>query len=949
MNSTFKTRLILATIVFILTGGLFVYTAAPTVSFWDCGEFVACANILGIPHPPGTPFFMIIARVAILAFSGLGEVAYRLNLLTALSSALACSFAFLFTDRLLVQGFKKKSSDYITYISGFIGAALVALSDTFWFNAVEAEVYGISMCLLLLLGWLSLVWAERHEEPFGDRLLVLICYLAYLGVGFHLTTMVTVPVIFLFILMVDDKLRWNIPLWLTSCLLFSLLVAPSSFLMLAGVAFAIALVGVFLAKDANWKRGWNISLWFAVVAVVGFSTHAYIPIRSALNPAIDENNPEKWESFKGFLERKQYGSESMISRAFYRRADFANQVFTHPHMGYGGYMLAQYLPWKVGFGQSILDKQEYKGAWHFAADEEENEPLVRFGIKFPTQVSFMPPGQKTATQALWFFLFHIPMLFGVYQLYKKNKAYGLYVFLLYVIGSFAMIFYINFSDGTRPEFSSFKQWVAEGRKAEYFPGTVHMEVRERDYFYAVGYIFMGILFAISASVWMENLRKRFGELSQIPKVAGSGLLFLAIAVPLFSNFTEHNRRGMWIPYDYAKNLLESCRPNSVLFTNGDNDTFPLWFMQEVEGVRKDVRVVNLSLVNTDWYISQLLTLEPKLALGFTQEQIANIQPSMNNLTSPVEYTLGKTGLTVTLQARDRQPYYKVQDIMVMNIVQNNYPKRPIHFAVTVSNPNMMGLEKYTIMEGMVYTLTNQIYNQNIDAARTAYLADTVYQYRALGNSGVNLNNDTKGMLSNYFATNHRLARWAQDEVTRLRALKQTLVSAGGDSTNMSAIDDSIQMRLDFGNKYITKTEELMPWDWRHYYFASQYYMGVGENKRALETLEKGMKLGKHKAELSSMLGRLYVENKNYPQAEKLFGEMVAANPDDFQAVFAMSEALERQEKFAAARDVLTKWLMRNGQHQYAAFFKQKIDALSAKLGQAPAPSRLPMPAATATP
>jgi len=928
-------RMLLACIVFLLTGGLFVYTAAPTVSFWDCGEFVATAFIQGIPHPPGTPFFMIIGRFFILAFQSFGEVAYRLNLMSALTSATACSFTFLFTDRLLVMGFKKPSSDFISYISGFIAAALVGLSDTFWFNAVEAEVYGITLMVLMILAWVSLLWAEHHKTPLGDRLLVLLVYLCFLGVGLHLTTMVTLPVLFLFVIMIDKDLRTSLPVWLSGILLFSLVYAAGSFIIFALISLAISIIGFFAIKDGLWKRGFNLAMWFSVVAILGFSTHLYIPIRSAQNPQIDENDPQTWDRFKGFIERKQYGSESMIERAFYRRSELGNQLFTHPNMGYGGYMLAQYLPWKVGAGQSVLEKQEYKGPWTFQLDVDGNEPIERWGLKFPTQVSFMPPHTGRSKQALFFILFHIPMLFGVWQLYKKNRPFGTYAFLLYFIGSFAMIFYINFSDGLRPEFSVFKQWKAAGMDPQMFPGTVHMEVRERDYFYAVGYVFMGILFALSAAVLLEKI-KQFSQNKLVPQISGVLLLFFAIAVPAFSNFPEHNRRGNFVPYDYARNLLESCRPNSILFTNGDNDTFPLWFLQEVEGIRKDVRVVNLSLGNTDWYISQMLTLEPKLKLGFSLEEIARLEPTGNDLVAPRDLPLGNTGLTVTLQPRDKQPYYRVQDILVINLVQNNYPERPIHFAVTVSNSNFMGLEKYTIMEGMVYTLTNQIHNQNIDVQRTAYLVDSVYQYRGLGNTGSFLNSDTKGMLSNYFATNHRLAYWAQDEITRLRAQRAQLAAQGeGAAALLKAVDDTLAQRLAFGHHYLEKTEQIMPWDWRHFYYASNYYRTVGDKEKAIASLEKGLALGKRTGEFSAMLGGLYLESQQIPKAKELFVKAYQANPKDIQMVYTLASMYERLGEFQTGVQVLTDWLTKNPGHPNEGQLRQYLSSLQAQIPNQP--------------
>src|SRR5690606_37271174 len=201
----------------------------------------------------------------------------------------------------------------------------------------------------------------------------------------------------------------------------------------------------------------------------------------------------------------------------------------------------------------------------------------------------------------------------------------------------------------------------------------------------------------------------------------------------WSNYAEHDRTGDYVPYDYAYNLLQSCRPNSILFTNGDNDTFPLWFLQEVEGIRKDVRVVNLSLVNTNWYMHQLRYHEPALEIGFTPEQIDALQPQPWRFNGPVEISVPGTKIRYQL---DPLPYLRIQDLMILHIVQNNFPKRPVHFAVTIGGNNAMGLDQFAVMEGLVYTLTEERHNRAIDVQATARLMDSVYRFRGLGDPKV---------------------------------------------------------------------------------------------------------------------------------------------------------------------------------------------------------------------
>ncbi len=963
MESNKRTKVLLSLGTLLVSLITYLFTAAPTVSFWDCGEFIACANILGVPHPPGTPMFMIIGRFFILLFGFFSEIAFRVNLVSVISSAVGVMFVYLFTEKLISLVFKNKTSSFVSHAGALIAAFLVNFSDTYWFNAVEAEVYGLAMCLVMLISWLSLLWVENRTNPMGERLLLLICYIAFLGVGFHLYTVMTFPAILLLMIMIEPQTKYNYSLIITGITLLSVVYKVSYFVHFAFFTMLAWIILYFVVSDTKHKRQLNLAIWFCLLAVIGYSNHAYIPIRSSLDPRIDENNPEfklsglfdakERERFSGFVERKQYGSESMLTRALHRRGDVMNQIFSHPHMGYGGYMLAQYLPWKVGEGRSSIVDGKFKGKAAFEADPDDNNPVKRLGVEFPTQMSFMPPYTNRGMQVMLFLLFHIPMLWGAIKAYKLNKPFGVYILTLYILASAGLIFYMNFSDGIRPDLGPYKQWVEQGADPANPPYPVYMEVRERDYFFTPGYIFMSVLFGLSAAFFIQMLREKKNSLGAAHRPIGVALVVVSFIVPCFSNYYEHDRSKVYVPYDYAKNLLESCLPNSVLFTNGDNDTFPLWFMQEVENVRKDVRVVNLSLVNTDWYIHQLIEQEPKLTLGFTPNQIDALQPQINQLNSPQEITLGKTGLKITLEARQSKPYYKVQDMMVMNIVQNNFPKRPIHFAVTVSNPNMMGLEKYLKMDGMVYTLTKEVHNQGLDKERTAHLVDNVYNYRGLENNDVYLNSDTRGLLSNYFATNHRLTRWAQDEISKLDAEKSQLeaqVSAAESDSAKEELNNRLgeikqekEDKIKFAEKYLANTERIMSWDWRHYYFASQFYRGIGDSQKAKSLLEKGLKLGKQQEALTAQLGQLYMDEADFNKAEALYKDLLDKNPGDFQLVHALLDAYEKQKKLGEAQQLVNGFLNENPTHQYAGYLKNKLMNFERRESESKAPALPPMP------
>ncbi|MFC1586394.1 DUF2723 domain-containing protein [Fibrobacterota bacterium] len=277
-------RTVTALIMFGISLITYLLTVAPTVSFWDCGEFIACANIMGIPHPPGTPFFMLMGRTFILLFGFFEDVAFRMNMLSVLGSALGVMFIFLFTEKLLALIFNIRKSTFITFVGGLVAALLVNFSDTYWFNAVEAEVYGVSMFLVALISWLSLLWVENRDNIKGERMLLMICYLAFLGIGFHLYSVMTIPSIFVLMLFIDPKTRTNFPLIITGIGVMSVVYMVGSFITITVVIMALWLVAYMAVNDYGLKRRLYLCTWFCLVALIGYSTHAYIPIRSALNP-----------------------------------------------------------------------------------------------------------------------------------------------------------------------------------------------------------------------------------------------------------------------------------------------------------------------------------------------------------------------------------------------------------------------------------------------------------------------------------------------------------------------------------------------------------------------------------------------------------------------------------------------------------------------------------------
>jgi len=950
---------------------IYAMTMAPTVSFWDCGEFVACANTLGIPHPPGTPFFVFFARAVIVLLPFVEEIAKRVNYISVVSSAATVYVTALFAWELLATVLKtdalaEKISEKVRYIvlgtAALVAGFLLTFSDTFWFNAVEAEVYGIAMFILMLVSYLGLVWYnKRDDEDSANRILIFICYIAFLGVGAHLYTMLTVPAVFVLLLVAQPKkIVERIPVWITGTLLCSVIYMVSAFIEISlGCLVVLAILSLAKPFNVRMNKAVRLSLAFAFFALIGYSTHLYIPIRSELNPTIDENNPEinirddqgnlqlgnlfkaeNWDAFNAFIERKQYGSESMISRAFYRRARTAHQFLSFPHMGYGGYQMAQYLPYKVG------EVNYANGVYTF--DAGDNQPVERFGFKFPTQMSFM--GDATFPQLLIFFIFNGLIVMVCVFIYRRNKKLGVFTSVLYALCSLGLLFYINFADGARMEQRDHDYWVsvmtrnvqdlnargaginalpdpndlidmrqniehtkiriemlkgregAQGRINELqkqlegytnssvwqnwtkieqgfaqvggrapFPESVHLEVRERDYFYTPAFIFMSLIFGVGAGILVFLCAT--GTMPALATPVAAALILVSFVIPCGSNYKEHDRSGLWVPWDYAYNLLNSCRPNAILFTNGDNDTFPLWFAQEVAGIRKDVRVVNLSLGNTDWYIKQMLENEPILKLSYTKETIDSdmvldnssaqnpnhqtstwvrkaqrLLPQLKSRIDAMEgQQLSAADSAKLMQfkvhyqvwdaftewaARTRSSMMLTQHKLVIDLALQNMD-RPIEISTTVGTSNFMGLEKYMVQEGMVYNLVKGDLNAKrnaFDAAYTANLIDSVYKYRGLGDGTAYINDETSRLLSSYVSLYLQISFDARDKIEKLR----------NDHPFTADKKAQVDSLANASGKYLEMGIKQFPDEWRNYWAAAFVYQAAGQKQKAIEVANRGL-------------------------------------------------------------------------------------------------------------
>jgi tetratricopeptide (TPR) repeat protein len=654
---------------------LFVYirTLTPTVPFWDSGEFIATSYILGLPHPPGNPVYTMLGRVmSLIPFQ---SVAWKVNFMSALASSLAALFTFLVTSRSLRRWYPDASStparQLACEVGGLVAAFFLAFSKSFWDSAVEAEVYSLSSFLIVFTIWLAFNWWDHLGENRNDRLLVLIVYILSVSAAVHLGTVLVAPGLLVLFAMNRPQYFTSGRFWASAALLggFVLVLWYNEFaadarVPLPFILILAAVLCVVYALNRNKLVKNNLFTWWTLALLVGFTVQLFLLVRSQQHPAVNEGAPETLNTWKDYLLRKQYGP----SNPFERRADLWFQI---------------------------------------------DQMYLRFvGMQFALTRGFGPFGENSfwviAVNAIPYVLLAVGAL---WNWRRDKKTFWFFLTQNLVMGP-GLIFYLNFTDH---------------------------EVRQRDYFFTNSYHFLAIWMGMGAAGVVEWLARALeparalatasaasgaaapGEIRAASGVSapfgaergglwvGAAALIGISLLPAKAGWFEHDRSRFYIAHDYAYNMLTPLEPNAIVMTNGDNDTFPLWYIQEVENVRKDVRVVNLSLLNTPWYIRQLRDQEPRVPFSFTDAQLEALQPYQEEGTGKIIW---------------------VKDQAVADLVKANQWKRPIYLAVTV--PEQLGFEKRTTLEGLVFRVSpNEVGEHAVDARKTLHNLYRVYRYDGL--------------------------------------------------------------------------------------------------------------------------------------------------------------------------------------------------------------------------
>lgn len=648
---------------------VYLLTMEATASLWDTGEFISSVYKLQIPHPPGAPLFVLLGRLFVVIFGG-SNPAIGVNIMSALASGFTILFLFWsithFARKIVAPKAVEPDGQQIFAIisAGVVGALAYTFSDSFWYSAVEGEVYALSSLFTALVFWAILKWEHSADQPGADRWIVFIFFMMGLSIGVHLLNLLTIPAI----VMVYYFKRYNPTPWgtfwafVTGCLITGFVqvaviqwsvkaagwfdirfVNGLGMPFFSGFIFFFVFLGIlfFFGLRAAKKNHWNflrLGIWCAIFMLLGYSSYVTTMIRSNANPAVDMYNVDNPNSLVGYLGRDQYGDFPLLyGQVFTASPSDYKETKMKYSKGDGRYIEVGYdvkpvynsedkmlFPrvWDASNDQGHADfYKDWLGLadgerpnmadnvsffvgyqlnwmywryfmWNFAGKQNDVQGFtpgnVRdgnwiSGISFIDNMrlgdqSTLPDSIKNnkANNKLYF----LPLALGIIGLvyhYFANRRDFLVVALLFFFTGIAIVLYLN-QAGNQP--------------------------RERDY------AFVGSFYAFAIWIGLGVLQVREWLMRKIslPIANMSAALVCLLAVPVLMGFQEwddHDRSKKVLARDLAKDYLESCPPNAILFTYGDNDTYPLWYAQEVEGIRKDIRVINNSLLGIDWYINQL--------------------------------------------------------------------------------------------------------------------------------------------------------------------------------------------------------------------------------------------------------------------------------------------------------------------------------------------------------
>jgi len=927
-------RFIGFTLVFVIVLVAYLFSVAPTASFWDCSELIAASYVAGVPHPPGTPLYVMLGRLFTLIPIG-REIAFRVNLIPVLFGAVSCGLIYLLVVKLisLYATSDKERFRLLPHVAGVFAGLMCAFAFSYWDNSVEAEVYGPCVVIALSVLYMALLWRDRVEAAKGDnRLILAAIFLLFLSTGIHFTPMMTVFAVLVFALAVDREsiLRLRIFEFVAGYLViltgtemglnfgmiftvFCMLGATwlgirtmersdRSWRMLLGLGllattFVIGYVAagnkimddtvLFLASPtvAIIER-WMQQPMAVVVLVLGYGAYLYwlhrqgkldmryvglmlglvflagtvqfiMLARAKLGPSINEVDPSHWRDFVSVLKREQYDPMKLLPRK--------TQFLTEDD-------------WRMNqnprFSVAVAYFEQIKFYVRYFFWQWGNERFfdIFLGIKWQALLGLVPP-----FLGLW----------GMWHQFKKEKRSFVLIFAAFLVASLGLITYLNL------KYSS-----SDPRRGDPAQGKLgYLEVRERDYFYAFSFVFYAIFIGVGAYAFLRWVRDFFRS-KRLPVYAAAVVLTMFGFVPMVLNHGNVTRRWNWIPAEYGYNMLVSCPgEHAVIFTNGDNDTFPLWFMQTVPcrvanydpNFGKNVGVGILSLLNTSWYCKQLKHWGAPIS--FTDEQIDRLPRAFagkNNRTFLLEDIMIRDMVATSAGVKLRWPddYRSTTDEYMARVFGPGYhPRTPVYFATTVGREKLADVAPYLRLEGLVYRVVPERGAGQVDIERSRDLIYNKYKMASMIDPRVYKDENTRGLFITYAASYLGLA-------TELRQVGRT-----------QEAEDLVARALRFD----------LDKDRRATLF---YHLAVmsTENRdfdRALAALDTIKLYGLTNPEFDMQRGRAYEGKGDFRKAEEAYLAAAAEAPGQAATVQSLTRLyLERLYDTGKARSLLDQWLRR---------------------------------------
>ena len=822
-------------VTFVIASMTYILTAESTASLWDCGEFITTSVGLQVGHPPGAPLFMIISRLFAIFAPSADTQAYMINCMSAICSGLTILFLFWsithLARKLIVKEGEEMTMGQMFAILGasLIGSLTYTFTDTFWFSAVEGEVYAMSSLFTAVVFWAILKWENVAFERYANRWLILIAYLIGLSIGVHLLNLLAIPaIVFVYYF---KKYTPTVRGFIKTGILSVFILGVVNFGIIPGVIkvagwfeltfvngmgapfntgviiYVLLIIGALVwGIRYTLKKGmpvWNTILTCFMVILIGYSSYSMIVIRSLSDPPIDEGSPDNVFSLLSYINRDQYGDAPLLY----------GQYFNAPQVG-------------TKEGEPIYYQNKETGVYEKIGNKTIYEYDKRFCGFFPrmysdTRPNFANPDQAWAgrnngptytvngetitrpsfgNNMRYFFNYQLGHMYWRYFMWnfsgrqndiqgygdimhgnwitgikfldelrlgnqdelpdnlKNEKANNKYYMLPFLLGLLGMFYqYRKGKTGKQDFWVVMLLFIMTGIAIIVFLNQTPMEPRERDYAYAGSFYAYAIWIGLGVlSIW-EFLNKKIKNIDpRVSAIAVTTVCLFAIPVNMAAqNWDDHNRHARYATTAHARNYLNSCAPTAIFFTYGDNDTFPLWYVQEVEGVRRDVRVVNLSLLSGSWYIDQMKRKAYEssgVPISFTHEQyrdgkrdyvLIRDQFKEGNLKDVMEFVasdLPQTKLQGYIKELDFIPTRNVilpvdsakviangtvkpQDadqivkdlrlhlpmqgltksqLMVLDILSTNNWERPVYFGIGMGSDAYMGLEKYFQLEGAAY-------------------------------------------------------------------------------------------------------------------------------------------------------------------------------------------------------------------------------------------------------